>query len=356
MDTPVPASRISSAGPTSRGHLRGPDRGIRASDRVHVPVHRVLLVVESSLPFHSVHVLDLTSKQKLPKQLQRRCGSVPLHGSPEVYRRLDDHEGCFPESDNGCNSRADCVSHHSRHRRLRHCENSPRRNDFLGVDGNDYGCHFDRRQVLQHTGAMVVSVRISHARPAGGNHHAGTFWELKTTRICYVMLGPDYRASSRAKLFRRKVDMKINSWKLKRWNVCAIALVSFAAGSLMTARFAHVNRVRADGNRVFELRIYHAVPGKMPALESRFRDTTSKLMAKHDLEVVGDWVTEGTPAWDNTFVDIVAHPSREEAKKNWDALMADPGFQEVMKSEQANKLVEKIDSIYMRPTDFSPLK
>jgi NIPSNAP len=170
------------------------------------------------------------------------------------------------------------------------------------------------------------------------------------------MLGPDYRASSRAKLFRRKVDMKINSWKLKRWNVCAIALVSFAAGSLMTARFAHVNRVRADGNRVFELRIYHAVPGKIPALESRFRDTTSKLMAKHDLEVVGDWVTEGTPAWDNSFVDIVAHPSREEAKKNWDALMADPGFQEVMKSEQANKLVEKIDSIYMRPTDFSPLK
>jgi NIPSNAP len=103
--------------------------------------------------------------------------------------------------------------------------------------------------------------------------------------------------------------MKINSWKLKRWTVGVIALVSFAAGSLITARLMHVNQVRADSNRVFELRVYHVVPGKLPALESLFRDTTSKLMAKHDLQVVGDWVPEGAPAWDNTFIDIVVHPS-----------------------------------------------
>ena len=150
--------------------------------------------------------------------------------------------------------------------------------------------------------------------------------------------------------------MKINSWRLQRWTVCVIALVSFATGSLITSRLMHVIRVQADSNRVFELRIYHVVPGKMPALESRFRDTTSKLMAQHDLKVVGDWVTEGSPDWDNTLVDIVAHPSREDARKNWDAIMADPEFQEVMKSEQANKLVEKIDSTFMRPTDFSPMK
>ena len=150
--------------------------------------------------------------------------------------------------------------------------------------------------------------------------------------------------------------MRINSWKLKRWTVCVIAVVSSAAGSLITARLMQVNQVRADSNRVFELRVYHAVPGKLPALESRFRDTTSKLLAKHDLKVVGDWVPEGAPAWDNTFVDILVHPSQEEAKKNWDAMMADPEFQEVMKSEQANKLVEKVDVTYMRPTDFSPLK
>jgi hypothetical protein len=45
--------------------------------------------------------------------------------------------------------------------------------------------------------------------------------------------------------------------------------------------------LRADSDRVFELRIYHTVPGKEPALEARFRDTTSKLLAKHDLKGCG---------------------------------------------------------------------
>jgi len=155
--------------------------------------------------------------------------------------------------------------------------------------------------------------------------------------------------------------MKLNSWKAKvwkfnGWSVCGMALVAFAAGSLMTGRLAHMDHVRADSNRVFELRIYHTVPGKLPALESNFRDTWSKLLAKHDLKVVGYWVPEGVPAWDNTFIYLVAHSSREEAKKNWDAMLADPVVQEALKSEEANKLVEKIDRMYMRSTDFSPMK
>jgi hypothetical protein len=71
---------------------------------------------------------------------------------------------------------------------------------------------------------------------------------------------------------------------------------------------------------------------------------------------VGYWVPEGTPSWDDTFIFLVAHSSREEANKHWDAMRADPEFQEVIKSEQANKTTETIDVTYMRPTDFSPLK
>jgi hypothetical protein len=148
----------------------------------------------------------------------------------------------------------------------------------------------------------------------------------------------------------------LNRLIFKGWTVCGIALVSFAAASLITARLSHLNQVRADSNRVFELRVYHAVPGKLPALESRFRDTASKLLAKHDLKAVGYWVPEDAPASDNTFIYILAHPSREEAKKNWDAMFADPAFQEMVKSELADKLVEKVDVTYMRPTDFSAMK
>ncbi|MGD0825102.1 MAG: NIPSNAP family protein [Terriglobales bacterium] len=159
----------------------------------------------------------------------------------------------------------------------------------------------------------------------------------------------------------RETSMTLNCWKIKsrkseRWRVCAMALLSFAAGSLITARLAHIDQVRADSNRIFELRIYHTVPGKVPELESRFRNTTSKILAKHDLKVVGYWVPEGASDWDNTFIFMLAHSSREEAKKNWDSFRADPEFQEVLKTEQANKTVEKIDVTYMRPTDFSPMK
>lgn len=137
-----------------------------------------------------------------------------------------------------------------------------------------------------------------------------------------------------------------------------IALAAFAAGSLMTARLMHMNPVRANSTRVFELRIYHTVPGKTGALQSEFRDKVTKLFAKHDLKPVGFWAPEDAPASDNTFIYILAHPSREEAKKHWAAFQADPGFKAMIGSQQTpdTKIVEKVDSTYMDPTDFSPMK
>ena len=151
--------------------------------------------------------------------------------------------------------------------------------------------------------------------------------------------------------------MTLNRWKFKGLTAFGIALCSFAAGSLVTARLEHMNQVRADSNRVFELRIYHTVPGKAGALQAEFREKVSKWFAKHDLQAVGYWAPVDAPASDNTFVYILAHPSREEAKKHWAAFQADPAFQEMIKSQQGDaKLVEKVDSTYMDPTDFSPLK
>jgi hypothetical protein len=144
---------------------------------------------------------------------------------------------------------------------------------------------------------------------------------------------------------------------LNKLRVLGIALVSFAAGSLFTARLAHMNQVQADSNRVFELRVYHTVPGKATALQSEFREKVSKWFAKHDLQAVGYWAPTDAPVADNTFIYILAHPSRDEAKKHWAAFQADPDFQAMIKSQQGDaKLVEKVDSTYMDPVDFSPMK
>ena len=134
---------------------------------------------------------------------------------------------------------------------------------------------------------------------------------------------------------------------LRGWTICAVAAVSFAAGSM--------TRALADSNRIFELRVYHVVPGKLPALEARFRDTASNLLAKHGMDAVGYWSPED-PAAGNVFVYMLAHPSMDAAKKNWADLFKDPDFQQMMKEEQAGKTVEKVDDTYLHPTDFSPMK
>src|SRR5260370_37571268 len=98
--------------------------------------------------------------------------------------------------------------------------------------------------------------------------------------------------------------------------ICGTALVSFAAGSLLTAYLTHLNQVRAESNRVFELLVYHTLPGQVPALESIFRDVP-KLHAKYDINVVGYWVhNDNKPAWADRFVYLVAHPSLETSNRN----------------------------------------
>jgi len=160
-------------------------------------------------------------------------------------------------------------------------------------------------------------------------------------------------------VLRRKLSAAmLRGSKFQGWAVSAAALVSFAAGSLVTAR-THPDPVRAESHRVFELMIYHAMPGKGPALESLFRDV-SKLQTKHGLDVIGYWVPDDDPAWRDTFIYLVAHPSRDGATKNWQALHADPEFPPYRKS--AEPLIQKaddqfkVDEIYMRPTDYSAMQ
>jgi NIPSNAP len=149
--------------------------------------------------------------------------------------------------------------------------------------------------------------------------------------------------------------MTLNFWKSKYFAACASAMVAFAAGSLITGRLIHANEVKADSNRVFELRVYHALPGKLPALESRFRDKTSKILARHNVKAVGYWVAEDPSV--NSFIWIAASSNQEEEKRDWGAVAADPEFQQdVIKAEQAEKTVEKVDLTHMRPTDFSAIQ
>ncbi|HXS98000.1 MAG TPA: NIPSNAP family protein [Candidatus Limnocylindrales bacterium] len=112
----------------------------------------------------------------------------------------------------------------------------------------------------------------------------------------------------------------------------------------------------AQQHRVFELRTYTAVEGRLPALEARFRDHTIAIFKKHGMESIGYWIPKDRP---NTLIYILAHPSMDEAKKHWAEFTADPEWVKVKADSETNaggKLTVKTESVYMDPTDYSALK
>jgi len=114
----------------------------------------------------------------------------------------------------------------------------------------------------------------------------------------------------------------------------------------------------AKDSRFFEMRTYHAAPGKLEALHSRFRDFTNKLFTKHGMTMVGYWVPMNKEGqYENTLVYVLAFPSREAHDKSWKEFSEDPEWKAAKAdSEKSGKLVEKVDSVYMTATDYSPIK
>jgi NIPSNAP len=105
--------------------------------------------------------------------------------------------------------------------------------------------------------------------------------------------------------------------------------------------------------RCFEMRTYHAAPGKLDDLNSRFRNHTMEIFKKHGMENIGYWVPVDNT--NNVLIYILAYPSREAREKAWKEFGADPEWQSVQKASEANgRLVTKVDSVFMNATDFSP--
>jgi len=125
-----------------------------------------------------------------------------------------------------------------------------------------------------------------------------------------------------------------------------IFLLAFLAAALAFAK-----------GPVYELRTYTAADGKLDALKARFRDHTIRIFKKHGMESVGYWVPEDPDKSKNTLIYILKHPSREEAEKHWTEFQNDPEWKKVAAESEANgKLVLKVESIWLDPTEFSALK
>ena len=109
---------------------------------------------------------------------------------------------------------------------------------------------------------------------------------------------------------------------------------------------------------VYELRTYHTHDGKLAELHKRFRDHTCALLEKHGAKLVGFWTPQDEKDGKGSkLVYLVQFPSRDAAKKTWKAFNEDPEWQKAKDESQKNgPLVEKVDSVFLEPTDYSAMK
>ncbi len=140
---------------------------------------------------------------------------------------------------------------------------------------------------------------------------------------------------------------------------CEVAEAMKSIASVAHDSLAGVEReqggAKGGSTVVYELRIYHVVPGRMEDLVARFRDHTMKLFAAHGIKSVAYWTALDEPVKSRTFFYVLEHPSRAAAAANWKAFQDDPEWKSVKaKSEENGKLVENIDSTFLTLTDFSP--
>jgi hypothetical protein len=134
------------------------------------------------------------------------------------------------------------------------------------------------------------------------------------------------------------------------------AIVALSVVFAALAVYAAKGDAKVD-TRVFELRTYTAKPGKIDALHARFCDHTVQLFEKHHMTLIGFWKPTDEQQAKQQLVYMLAFPSQEAAAERWKEFQADPEWKSVKaESEKDGLLVEKIDSVFLKPTDYSPLK
>jgi hypothetical protein len=109
---------------------------------------------------------------------------------------------------------------------------------------------------------------------------------------------------------------------------------------------------------IYELRTYTTDAGKLPHLNNRFSDHTTRIFNKHGINNVAYWTPFDKPESNNQLIYLIHHASRKQADTNWKAFSSDPEWQKIARESQLDGklLVKPPERIYLKATDFSPLK
>ncbi|MGI9333699.1 MAG: NIPSNAP family protein [Gammaproteobacteria bacterium] len=107
---------------------------------------------------------------------------------------------------------------------------------------------------------------------------------------------------------------------------------------------------------IHELRIYHCVPGRLPALLNRFDTITLELWEKHGIRQAGFWtVLVGDSNQDLYY--LLEWESLSEREQKWNAFVTDPEWlKSRTETEKDGQIVASVNNQILQPTSFSSVK
>ena len=140
--------------------------------------------------------------------------------------------------------------------------------------------------------------------------------------------------------------MKARQFGLGATAMIAVGLIGFAAG---------VSVGQEKKTRVYELRTYTVLPGRLPALHKRFAEHTMKLFEKQGMRNELYWVPTDDARKENTLIYFLSHDSQEAADRSWKAFQADPEWIKARDASEADgKILAKApERVYMKLTEYS---
>lgn len=183
--------------------------------------------------------------------------------------------------------------------------------------------------------------------------------ENPDNRLIYILAYPSREAREQSwKAFMADPDWQ-KAWKESERDGKLVAKAEHIFLTV-TDYSPSIQVAQSSTPRVFELRTYTAAPGKLDALNTRFRDHTVKLFAKHGMTNVGYWnLMKDQKGNDDTLIYILAHKSKEGAAESFKGFREDPAWNSAKQASEASgplTIPGGVKSLFMSAVDYSPMK
>ena len=107
---------------------------------------------------------------------------------------------------------------------------------------------------------------------------------------------------------------------------------------------------------IHELRIYHCVSGRLPALLKRFETITLKIWERHGIRQAGFW-TVAIGESNQALYYLLEWDSLADRERKWNAFQADPEWiAKRAETEKDGPIVANVANQFLTPTAYSSVK